>query len=213
MWRFAAAGALAALFGVAALSMQTPSVHACSAGPDWDPVAESAVVVAGRLTGWEEVSDDVLPNFKPIRVHMNVDRVYKGPPGLTDISFVDSASLYFTPSAPEDLMWAGSSGACGAFDSDPTGVYAVMGLWEAPDGELHAGRLHTFFFGEEPGGQDYERALERMASFPAAAALPALGTGPAQSASPNHLITAVAALGTALLLASLSIRYMSKKKP
>ncbi|MCH7698877.1 MAG: hypothetical protein IH865_08075 [Chloroflexi bacterium] len=213
MWRFAAAGALVTLVGVAVLSMQTPSVHACSAGPDWDPVAESAVVVAGRLTGWEEVSDDVLPNFKPIRVHMNVDRVYKGPPGLTDISFVDSASLYFTASAPEDLMWAGSSGACGAFDSDPTGVYAVMGLWEAPDGELHAGRLHTFFFGEEPGGQDYERALERMASFPAAAALPALGTGPAQSASPNHLITAVAALGTALLLASLSIRYMSKKKP
>ena len=211
MWRFAAASALVALLGVAVLSMQTPSVHACSAGPDWDPVAESAVVVAGRLTGWEEVSDDVLPNFKPIRVHMNVDRVYKGPPGLTDISFVDSASLYFTPSAPEDLMWAGSSGACGAFDSDPTGVYAVMGLWEAPDGELHAGRLHTFFFGEEPGGQDYERALERMASFPAAAALPALGAGPTPSTSTSYIALSVAAVGVALLAASFAIRFGTRK--
>ena len=89
------------LFGVASVVAMvgmlwgsvTPA-RACSAGPDYDPVADSEVIVAGRFTGWRllenarrwdpkteaEPIDDpkYYGSYDAIRVHMVVDRVYKG---------------------------------------------------------------------------------------------------------------------------------------
>ena len=218
MWRSTAVAGLVALMGVAVLSTQPTSVYACSAGPDWDPFAESTIVVGGRLTGWEiesgEARESLPPGtFPPIRVFMDVDDVFKGPLGLTKLSFIDSRSLVVDAGGPGSHdEWAGASGGCGAFDSEPTGIYAVMGLSKNNDGEYGSNRLRVFFYGEEPRGEEYERALARMASYPGAAGLPALGSGPTPSTASNHLVAGVAALGIALFGASFAIRFGTGRK-
>lgn len=126
--RVAILAAAVALMASAMLMPLRPStVHACSAGQDWDPVAESEVIVAGRITGWVEVAS--LPDtpssfpFQAIRVELAVDDVIKGGP-VANIDFIDAASLGKEGGLPD---WRGSGGACGAFNEDPTGSYAIPG--------------------------------------------------------------------------------------
>ncbi len=212
MWRITAVAGLAAVMGIAALSTQTTPVHACSAGPDFDPIAESAIVVGGRLTNWEiasgEAHEDLTTgSFPDVRVHMSVDQIFKGPSDLEQVSFIDSNSLIIAVGTDGEDVWSGSGGGCGAFNADPKGVYALMGLFRSADGEYSSGLPRTFFLGDEPAGEAYDRALERMASWPAAASLPALGTGTAPSTTSNHLVVGAAALGVALLAASFAIRF------
>jgi hypothetical protein len=145
MWQtFIGAGMAVVVVAVAALRPQ--AVHACSGGPDWDPVAESHVIVGGQITSWARATD-VPPSagFTPIRVTMRIDHVWKGSTAGRPI--IDLHSLR------EDTgttLWAGSSGACGVFDEDPTGMYAVFGLYDAGDGVLHPGLLHRFYLSTQP---------------------------------------------------------------
>lgn len=160
---------LAAL-AIAGLLLPTgaPPAYACSVDPDFDLVAESDAIVGGRFTGWEIAgATDPSSLWVPVRVHMRVDRVFKGDVP-SEIDIVDSRSLHdysqFEDHDPK-YVWAGASGACGAFDFDPTGVYAIMGLWEEEDGSYSSSIFGWFFVGEEPEGEYYARALLRLASL------------------------------------------------
>lgn len=157
--------------------------YACSAGPDFDAVAESDVIVAGQITGWRERADIPSPfeqapeksapeaPFLVIGVQLEVERIFKGDaPAVLEI--VDVASL-----EPHTHRWLGASGSCGAFDFDPTGMYAIMGLKRGEDGSLRSNRLLTFFMGSAPQGELYEDALARLSSL-GPGALPPTGSAP-----------------------------------
>lgn len=156
-WLCSARGITLVIGSVAALiAPPTRPAFACSAGPDYNPVAESEVIVVGRLTGWREADASASsPDgslYLSIRVTMAVERALKGstPPAIT---IVDRASLLRIPAQanrPEEMFWAGSAGACGSFDDDPTGRYAVMRLWREADGTYRPNRIHTFYLGDQP---------------------------------------------------------------
>jgi hypothetical protein len=199
---------------------------ACSAGPDFDPIAESDAVVGGRIQGYELLPDTapLMPEdpktgrpmdptqdaYAPVRVDMIVDRVFKGQPAPA-IVIVDTRSIMprhdRQGNTTGEFEWAGAGGACGAFDFDPTGLYTIMGLSANPDGTYTPNRLQTFYFGNEPLGPEYERALERMASFPGAASLPALGSGPPNGSHPAAALwfLGLAAAGVMLSLGGIAL--------
>ena len=218
MWRFTAAGVLVALLGVAALSMQATPVHACSAGPDFDPVLESDVIVEGRFLGWEFAPEaDHAPTFPAVWVNMAVEKVWKGAVPTDVITLLDRNTVQRLPE-DKDVSWIGSSGACGAFNFDPTGRYGIMGLTRLEDGTYAPNLLKVFFIGDGPDSKGeqarpatYQEAIDRLRGHPAAASLPTLGTGPAPSTVTNHLVAAVVALGIALLAAGGTLRYRSRR--
>jgi len=118
----------------------------CSAGPDWDPIAESHVVVGGQILGWDPAPGvSGPPLFTPVRLHMRIDHVWKG--ALAGRPIYDNASL---SASGYPARWIGSSGACGAFDDDPAGKYAVLGLVESGAGALLTSRLRIFYLDERP---------------------------------------------------------------
>ena len=85
---------------------------------------------------------------------------------------MDRASLMlqpvFTDSEEQHVAWAGSSGACGAFDEDPSGSYAVVGLVTAPDGTLQTMRLRVFYLSRQPYDPAGVSLLSRRIGFPIA---------------------------------------------
>lgn len=153
MWRFLLAACL--LAAMASASGTTPAVvFACSADETFDPVAESDVIVGGRIAGYEELPVGFdRPPFVPIRLHLDSAVVWKGTIA-PDALIVDAASLYPLRDAADqpttNRRWVGSGGACGAFDEDPTGAYVVLGLMRQPDGTLRTNRLTTFYIGRAP---------------------------------------------------------------
>jgi hypothetical protein len=127
-------------------------------GPDFDPIASSAVIVGGRVTRWELIEGATKPDFKtasepltdpnyygpydPIRVHMVIERVYKG---------TASRSLEMVAGNTYSRgQWVGGAGACGAFDFDPTGKYWILGLSVDNFGRYRPGLPHVFFVGDDP---------------------------------------------------------------
>ncbi len=170
----------AVLLGLLIPTLARPVV-ACSAGPDFNPVAGSDLIVAGRITGWELAAPVLVspppPDLANAAMHitMQVDHVRKGsaPPRVT---FLDFGS----PRAAElaRVRYPGLSvgvGGCPVFESDPTGLYAVLGLVRAEGGRYQANRLLTFYAGDAPAGPAYDRALAELASL-GPARLPVTGT-------------------------------------
>ena len=164
-----------------ALSVTPPASAAplhCSAGGDWDPVAESDVIVGGRITSWERRDDvgNVGTSLAAVELHMDVADVWKGEirPGE---AIIDRASLLDLP-GQVGLEWAGSSGACGALDHDPTGMYAVFGLQRTDEGYLRTNRLMTFWLQPEPYDVAALSAPDRRIFR-----LPELGAGSATDAN------------------------------
>jgi hypothetical protein len=229
MWRLLSALLLLAAITIAGLSVSAKRAYACSAGPDYDPVAASDVIVKGRFLGYEVLPDAPLPGlaeddpkydftrdaYVPVRVDMAVERVLKGQVQGSIITLVDPVSLEPPYPGHDTYEWIGASGACGAFDWDPTGKYAVMGLFELDDGTYRPHRMLWFSVGDSPQGEWYQYALERIASFPGAAGLPALGSGPAGSsgASAATIVAAgvAAAAGIALLGTSAAVRVRGRR--
>ena len=189
--------------------------YACSTGPDFNPVAKSDVIVEGRFLGYEVLPDTEMTRgspYVPVKVEMAVQRVFKGEVVGTTISLVDPVSL----SAHDEDAWIGASGACGAFDADPTGRYAIMGLSRNEDGTYRPHRMFWFFLGDGPDGDVYVRALERIASFADAAELPPLGSGSGPSGGGREVGSFVAAgaaiLGVALLGTSAAVRVRGRRR-
>jgi hypothetical protein len=123
-------------------------VYACSAGDDFNPVAESDVIVSGVVLGWGEAG--MLPqdiSLKPILVDFQVDEVLKG--NVPDqINFLDTGSLANDPANVQDNRWVGTSGSCGAFAADPTGQFALLGLTKDADGNLRSSLPQVFYIGD-----------------------------------------------------------------
>lgn len=132
--------------------------YACSAGPDFDPVAESDVIVGGRITAWERLPTQAGSPFTPILLTMTVDQPIKGDVGST-VQCIDPTSL---SASGNGATWVGSSGACGVFDSEPSGQYLVLGLTNVPDGSYRSNLILMFFRGPEPAGDAYTQAMERL---------------------------------------------------
>jgi hypothetical protein len=171
------------LFGVASLAAMVGMLwgtanpaRACSVGEDFSAVDASDVIVAGRITAWELVEnvrrwdpktgdepiDD--PNFygpgpyNPIRLQLDVEHVYKGP-RMATVSMVDANSLEIYNGVER---WVGSSGACGAFDADPSGQFVILGLNRDHFERYRTGLPLVFFVGPEPAGEHYERATDGL---------------------------------------------------
>ncbi len=201
MWRFAAAGALAALLGVAALSMQTTSVHACTP-PFGEPLAEADLIIEGRVTEYAVIKPANIENPELYRVQEEivvvVDRVLVGDLNGMSVTFshgvwlgsgADSAQCYFPP-------------------RDISNEYVILGLRKQEDGSYVLPVFFGGYFGLEPEGEVYEAVIQRIAGL-SKPGLPSTGTAPASPTATNHLVAAVAALGAALLGASIAIRLGS----
>ena len=76
---------------------------------------------------------------------MTVDRVYKGTVP-TRIQMVAGNTILVGATN----QWVGASGACGAFDADPTGQYGILGLYLDNFGRYRPHRLRMLYIGEEP---------------------------------------------------------------
>ncbi|MEX1253974.1 MAG: hypothetical protein WEE64_06510 [Dehalococcoidia bacterium] len=219
MWRSITVGLCAAmLVGITAFAVSPRRAFACSAGPEYDPVATSDVIVEGRFLGYD-VLPDTPPgnnNYLTVRVKMDVAHVLKGSVAGDVIALVDPFSLSLPLSGHTKYEWIGSSGACGAFNEDPTGQYAVMGLSRNDDGTYRPSLLDSFYIGEGPQDPEYQRALQRLRSFPGAASLPSLGLGPARRGGFDALPTVgsvIAAVGLAAVVAGLVLRTRVRRIP
>lgn len=140
------------------------TAYACSVGSDFNPVDEVDIIVAGHMTSWRLAPEYAGPSsYLPVVVTMRVERVFKGVPAAT-IEIVDRASLNaHGPGA--GATWSGSGGSCGAFNADPTGSYALLGLSREEDGRYRSSLPRTFFIGAGPGEAGYQEALKRLAGY------------------------------------------------
>lgn len=210
MWRIVVTLVLVASGLLVGLAPPSQTVYGCSDAPDRDSVALSDVVVEGRLLGYEVLPQEVeilRDSYVPIRVDMAVTRVIKGTVSTTTIAMVDPGSLAPPSGGSSEYRWIGSSGTCGAFDFDPTGKHAIMGLSRNDDGTYRLNRLDTFFLGDSPDDPGYRRALERMASLPGAQGLPVLGSGPDGSGNDPPLGIIVGGLILTLIAAAAGFRF------
>jgi hypothetical protein len=149
--------------GVAAAPVS--QVQACTISEDFNPVAVSDLIVAGRITGWEIAPTiappDPMPTpFLTIRVHLTVDRVFKGSAG-PQVTFLETRSLREEEDLSMAQRWQGTGGACGSFGSDPTGNYLLIGLRLEDDGNYYSSGPTTFNVGG-PSTPEYLHSIETL---------------------------------------------------
>lgn len=159
--------------------------YACSFGEDFDPVAQSDLIVGGRIVSWRPLTANPKANdLLPIEVTLSVDKTYKG--NLQgNITFIDTASRQAISAT--EAIWVGGAGPCGAFSEDPTNSYVILGLARQADGTYHSDLPRTFFRGAKAQGQEYELAVKRLAIQPMQ--LPATGVAQgASSVEPYHTL-------------------------
>jgi len=195
------------------LSAGSRPANACSTGPDFDAVRDSEVIVAGRIIGWElienvtrwdhitepEPYDD--PNYygpyDPIRVGMSVSQVLKGS-APSKIDLVAGNTLLVQEESGEDrYSWVGTHGACGAFSSDPTDMYAILGLRIDDFGRYHPSLPLAFFIGPEPPGSFDDPRLAGLAPL-LPGSLPSAGGTPLAGESTRDTPWLTIALGAAV---------------
>lgn len=92
---------------------------------------------------------------------MTVDETIKGSAGR-QVDFIDKWSVDHIGG---DHEWDSSIGSCPVdFRFDPSGDYVIMGLHEGERDALITREI--FFWGDEPSGEQYEAAKQRMGGFP-----------------------------------------------
>lgn len=132
---------------LSALVFAPATAWACS-GPPFD--VNRADVIA---EGWVE-HVDISPEpsgfgrFHPVTVTMRVVRSLKGE-APTPLVFTDTSSYFPDPGGGQQGFWAGSSGACGVLDADPTGQYALI-VFRRHEGELGTALLMGAVFRDQP---------------------------------------------------------------
>lgn len=185
----------------------TSSVFACSGGADWNPIAESDVIIGGQVLGWTALPAGDTGMFIPVRLDIRIDHVWKGTPGLPVIDAASLTALVTTndnESSPTvRYLWAGSSGACGALDEDPTGMWIVLGTRAQEGTYLRTNRLTTFYVDDEPYNTTSIPLLSDQVGLPSAG-MPA----------PDHssrlftfLVLSAVALGVAAISRGISLRF------
>lgn len=171
--------------GVAALG--TPRVaYACSSTEN--PFETLDVIVAGRVTDIARAPelDRLSPTgvvrageFVAIRVTFKVDQYLKGF-GPTRLAAFDRNSAYYGDGPGErysetdldGLLYAGSSGSCGALDEDPRGQYRVAGFFRRPDGSLNMHIFGRFVIADSANDPAVARAIARVEEELTALGLP-----------------------------------------
>jgi hypothetical protein len=191
--------------------LRLPVAYACSAGPDFNPLTESDIIVGGRVRDWQPLHNQVARDqFIPIQVTLDVDQSFKGRP-TDSITFVDVSSRQALSTT--EAIWVGGSGPCGAFDSDPIGKYVILGLTQEQDGTYQTHRLLTFFLGSAPQGHIYEQALARLAAFQPA---PLPNTGDSPLGSPwigsSPALDQLVLVGLTLLLGGHALVAISRRR-
>jgi hypothetical protein len=133
---------------------------------------------------------------------MSVDRVYKGSSAAEIELFAANTLSVSTQGGASSYQWVGSSGACGAFDSDPTGGYFILGLFRDELGRLHPSLPLMFYFGPQPptgSGDVIDARLEQLGL--SVWSLPS-GGGPLRTADDSGLAAlALVVLGPVACLA------------
>ena len=146
---------------VSALTFAPQTAWACS-GPPFD-VNRADVIVEG----WVE-QIDISPDpsgfgsFHPVRVTMRVVRSLKGD-APTPLVFTDKSSYFPDPAGGQSGYRAGSSGACGVLDGDPTGQYALI-VFKQHDGELSTALLMGAVFRDQPDDPTIARFRQYLES-------------------------------------------------
>ena len=196
-----------AFAGVLALDGAEPRVAlACSAGSDWDPIADSDVIVEGRITGWTEAGESSAPMFTTVQVYLDLQKTWKGNATTT---FVDPTSRL---KGPADA-WGGGGGACGVFDEDPTGAYVILGLSYSPagQGQLVSNRLKVLYMGEASEGERYEAALERLASL-SSVRPPVTGSGDLLNNNPDSSLNIMLPAAGSIILAAAAVEVLKGRR-
>jgi len=128
-------------------SLAPETARACS-GPPYD-VNRADVIAEGWI---ERVEVSPMPAgsgpFHAVQVTMRVVRSLKGD-APSPLVFTDRSSYLSDPAGDPGGIWAGSSGACGVLDADPTGQYALI-VFERHDGELVTHLLLGAVFRDSP---------------------------------------------------------------
>ena len=128
--------------------------RACS-GPPYD--VNRADVIA---EGWVEhveigPESSEFGAFHPVQVTLRVVRSLKGD-APTPLVFTDANSYFSDPGGGPNGFWAGSSGACGILDADPTGQYALI-VFERRDGKLLTTPVMGAIFRDAPDDPTVDR--------------------------------------------------------
>src|SRR5829696_2593354 len=144
---------LLAVMASAVAPLLARPAFACTPVPSFNPVSDSDVVVAGRVTGWERTGAPPTTIGIPIRIRLAVDEVFRGS--------AESEIAIFDDSLRPDGRWIGADN-CKPFNSDPTGSYVLMGLTRRPAGG-YAGSIYArLSYGDEPSSAAYRDAVERL---------------------------------------------------
>ena len=161
------------LGGFAALGGPRPA-YACSPTPDWNPVAEADVIVAGRITDIEIQGKTEVMTFLDPKMTFEVDRYLKGTgpatievfdshSGVPPMGLIPNSSAFDRLDVRElnvDELGYEGGGVCGALDEDPRGRYWVVGFSRSPNGTLAMNLLLNFAIGDGPSDA---RVVERIA--------------------------------------------------
>jgi hypothetical protein len=143
--------------------------RACS-GPPYD--VNRADVIAEGWIDHVEISPEPsgFGSFHPVQVTMRVVRSLKGD-APTPLIFTDTTSYFPDPGGGPGGFWAGSSGACGVLDADPTGQYALI-VFERHDGKLVTHLLLGAVFRDGPDDPTLERFRRHLETQLAPGATP-----------------------------------------
>ena len=96
-----------------------------------------------------------LGTFHPVQVTMRVVRSLKGD-APTPLVFTDNSSYFPDPAGGPNGFWAGSSGACGVLDADPTGQYALI-VFKRHEGTLGTALFMGAVFRDQPDDPTLDR--------------------------------------------------------
>src|SRR5688572_17187836 len=197
------AACLCTIATLAASGVAPEKVYACSTSADFNPVAESDVIVAGRVTHVTVGDKGIAPGYVQVRFTLQVDRYLKGG-GPASIVVVDPRSvMLIRPGAGgtgadylnvplTDIAWAGASGACGILDENPMGRYFAGGLRRTHPDTYDASRPLMFAWGIGPddprvvGG--IMRAQQLTGSVPLPPATGNAGLSRSGSAATTHTL-------------------------
>lgn len=139
---------------VGAFAFAPETAWACS-GPPYD-VNRADVIAEGWVERVEIGPEPVgFGSFHPVQVTMRVVRSLKGD-APTPLVFTDTSSYFADPGGGPNGFWAGSSGACGVLDADPTGQYALI-VFKRHEGELGTALFMGAVFRDQPDDPTIER--------------------------------------------------------
>jgi hypothetical protein len=169
------------MLSVILLVVAPSSAAACTApiwGRPYDP-ASATLVAEGRIESLL-LRTDLRHQFAfmPLDIVIRTEAAFKGQVP-NPLVFREAASLVAEVDVFGNVLaqqWAGSSGACGLFDADPTGTYVLVALRAAAD-PSSPGMVQTIAFGTGPNDPWITQLRQEVQSYPSQGEPPRIVTG------------------------------------